>query len=140
MLARFATENDHGDSAHVAVWNVELVTDNGDIDIDAVNEYDSYYTFTVATDGTEVSSSYGLNVSLSKDGDDTWPAYVTAQLTNADGTEVIKTSTDGDFSELGSFAPGVTDSVEYRLYIKADYPVITGEYDMNISAYIEQVD
>ena len=141
--ARYATEASANDEARVAVWAVQASLSDADVQFTANDQYGStdgtYYVFEVFPNNTEVASKYGITITLTKGDSSGWPEGLTAKITNEDGKTLIKESTDGIFEDVGTFEPGGS-SVKHRLYFKADYGIDCGEYDMEITARMEQTD
>ena len=141
--ARYSTEETASDEARVAVWSVNANLQSDNMKITANEQYgtaaENYYMFTVTPGNTEVAGNYGVTVKLSKNGVTEWPEGLVAKVTDESGTQIGEESTDGVFNNIGQFAPGA-DPAKYRLYFKADYGIDCGEYDMEVTARIEQAD
>lgn len=148
VMARYTVTATGSDSARVAIFDVRAVLEEKtDIDLEADNGTNTernaaaYYEFSIAPGNTEVTTKYGIQVTLTDEsGNTAWPDGLTATLTDADGTETLATSDDGVFADVGSFSPGETGSVTYRVYLKAGYTTVGGTYSMDFSVIIEQVD
>ena len=163
VMAKFTVTASAGDGARVALFNVRAVLQTEGVDVKADNGTDTtfgsaaYYEFTVSPGGTEVLTKYHVSITLTDENGITgWPVgsvpdgegglvadqpLVTAVLTNADGSTELDVSGNGEFENFeGTFLPGATENVTYRIYLKSGYTAIGGTYQMNISVIAEQVD
>ena len=140
MFARYTASGSGGDGARTARWNVSVTFPSVEkLKMIGDGKYDEYLPFSVDPSGCEVASKVGLTVTLTQNGEViTWPAGVTAKITDADG-ENETVSDNGVFESFDSYAAGA-EAKNYRLYLSSSEVENVTEYGMEIAARVEQTD